>query len=81
MTTTTMGKWGNAAALRIPQALCDHLGVHIGEKVRLTAEPGRIVIEPDEERYTLRGRMAAWDGERFETSEYDWGNPQGKELW
>ena len=81
MTTATMGKWGNAAALRIPQAFCDLLGVHIGGKVTITAEPGRIVIEPADNQWTLQGRMKRWNGERFETHEYGWGDPQGSEVW
>ena len=81
MTTVTMGKWGNAAALRIPQAFCEQLGIGIGQKVSITAEPGRIVIEPAEEQWTLKSRMKEWDGVRFHTHEYEWGETQGDEVW
>ena len=81
MTTTTMGKWGNANALRIPQAFCDMLGVHAGDKVDITAEPGKLTIRPAEGQWTLKGRMREWDGVRFETQEYDWGEPVGNEVW
>ena len=81
MTTATMGKWGNTAALRIPQALCEHLGIGIGQKVTITAEPGRLIIEPADEQWTLKGRMKDWDGQRFQTQEYDWGEAQGSEAW
>lgn len=81
MPTATMGKWGNTAALRIPQVLCEHLGISIGQKVRITAEPGRLIIEPETEQWTLKGRMKEWDGKRFQTHEYDWGEAQGGEVW
>ena len=41
----------------------------------------RLVIEPTDEEFTLKGRMAQWDGQRYRTAEYDWGEPQGRELW
>lgn len=81
MTTATLGRWGNATALRIPLPFCNQLGLEAGSTVNLFVEGSRIVIEPTDEEFTLKGRMAAWDGQRFKTSEYDWGEPQGRELW
>ena len=79
--TAIVGKWGNAAALRIPQPFCDQLGIGVGSRVRVSATPERIIIEPASAQWTLRERMKQWDGKRFETREYDWGDPQGDELW
>lgn len=81
MTTATMGKWGNANALRIPLPFCEQLGITSGSNVSMTMEGRRLIIEPAEDDFTLKGRMRNWDGIRHETSEYDWGEPQGDELW
>lgn len=82
MTTATIGKWGNASAIRLPQPFCEQLGIGVGDAVQVTIEGRkRIVIEPPAERYTLEARMAGWDGGRFDTCEYDWGSPVGKEIW
>ncbi|MBQ9067471.1 MAG: AbrB/MazE/SpoVT family DNA-binding domain-containing protein [Eggerthellaceae bacterium] len=62
MTTNTMGKWGNAKALRIPQPFCDMLGIHAGDRVDISAEPGKLTISPTEGRWTREGRMKEWDG-------------------
>lgn len=81
MTTATLGKWGNATGLRIPQALCKQLGLAEGSDVSLSVEGRRLVVEPAESRYTIQARMRDWDGRRLQACEYDWGVPVGKELW
>ena len=82
MLTATIGKWGNASAIRLPQPFCEQLGIGVGDAVQVFLDGNkRIVIEPPAERNTLEARMAGWDGKRFETHEYDWGEPAGKEMW
>jgi len=81
MTTATVGKWGNAAAIRIPQPFCEQLGIGAGDAVHMSVEGRKLIIERTGEEYTLQARMHGWDGVRYETGEYDWGAPAGKELW
>lgn len=82
MTTATIGKWGNASAIRIPQPFCEQMGIGVGDSVKMFIDGrNRIVIEPAAEQHTLQARMAKWDGKRYETCEYDWGDPVGKEIW
>lgn len=42
----TIDKWGNSLGLRIPSALAKTIGLRRGDRVRLAARQGRIVIEP-----------------------------------
>lgn len=82
MATVTIGKWGNAVAVRIPQPFCEQMALNAGDSVRMLLDSGnRIVIERLPEEHTLAARMAGWDGGRFETQEYDWGEPVGGEMW
>lgn len=81
MTTATMGRWGNANALRIPLPFCQQLGIGNGSNVNLSIEGSRLIIEPADEEHTLKGRMASWDGRRYESPELDWGDAIGDELW
>ena len=82
MTTSTVGKWGNAAAVRLPQAFCEQAGISIGDAVQIVLDgDSKIVIEALPNPHTLKGRMEAWDGVRYKTSEFDWGEPQGQEIW
>ena len=80
--TVTIGKWGNAQGIRLPKAICDILGIGVGDQVSLSVEDNKIIIAPAEERHTIAARKARdWDGVVLKQSEIDWGNPVGKEMW
>lgn len=82
MDSTTIGKWGNATAVRIPQSICAEVGIEPGDEVTMRTDGnGQIVIKPLPKENTLEARLANWRGGRYQTSEYDWGEPVGKELW
>ena len=81
MTTATIGKWGNAMALRIPQPFAKQLGWEVGDAIDIGVSGNKLVVESSDEAYTLKARMQGWDGGRFETHEYDWGEPRGAEAW
>jgi antitoxin MazE len=42
----TIKKWGNSAAVRIPAAMMDAVGLNLDEVVEIREKSGRIVIEP-----------------------------------
>lgn len=78
----TIGKWGNASAIRLPKSFCETLGIGIGDDVRVSMEEDRrIIIEPVREKYTLKDRMRSWNGERYRSSELSWSDAAGEELW
>lgn len=43
---STVKKWGNSAAVRMPASLMEEARLHIDQAVELRVEKGRIVIEP-----------------------------------
>lgn len=45
-----ISKWGNAAAIRLPSALLDQLGLGISSRVRIDVVKGTLVITPLEVR-------------------------------
>lgn len=82
MTTATIGKWGNAAAIRLPKPFCEQLGLSAGDDVEVFVDGNkRIIIEVPQEKDTLKARMATWEKGRYMTHECDWGQPVGKELF
>lgn len=81
MTTATLSRWGNAVGIRIPSSYCRQLGFAVGDKLSLRLKGSELVVEKPDEEYTLQARMAAWDGERLQEEEFDWGAPAGKEAW
>lgn len=81
MVTAVVGKWGNAAAVRIPQVFCKELGLEVNDEVDLEVKGDLLVISKPAEAYTLKARMEGWDGIRYQSEEVDWGEPVGKEIW
>lgn len=55
--------WGNGLALRLTKPMAKAAGVSEGTRVRIVAEPGRIVIEAESEP-TLEAMLAAFDSKR-----------------
>ena len=58
--STHISAWGNGLALRLTKPMARTAGVSEGSPVRVTVEPGRIVIETEPEP-TLEQMLAAFD--------------------
>jgi antitoxin MazE len=77
----TVGKWGNSAALRIPNSVMQAAHLTLDQAVDIREENGRIVIEPVSEReYTIEELMAGVTDENMHPA-IDMGPPVGKEVW
>lgn len=77
---TTIQKWGNSQGIRIPKVLLDEIHWNEDEKIKISAENGRIIIEKDEPRKNIFELFADYDGD-FSPASYDWGEPAGEEIW
>jgi len=85
---TTLQRWGNSQGVRIPKAIVDSLGMEVGSEltIELSADRSQITITPTRDARPVRGRhriedlVASSSPEAFD-GEYDWGEPQGKEVW
>jgi antitoxin component of MazEF toxin-antitoxin module len=77
---TTVQKWGNSLALRIPQAVAKQIRVEEGDAVRLEVGPDGLNVRPARPRYRLADLVR-----RMKTTakagETDWGKPRGREVW
>ncbi len=78
---TSVKKWGNSAAVRIPAALLEATKVQLDEEVDIHEEAGRIVIEPVREKsYKLDVLLNGITNDNIH-EELDFGRPEGKEVW
>ena len=77
---TTIQKWGNSNAIRLPKAVLEKAGLHENDNVELTVSEGNIIIAPVNRHLTLRERLANYNGS-YEPEEWDTGKPAGKEIW
>lgn len=78
---TSVQKWGNSLAIRIPKPLAEDSRLLHGTEVELTVERGRLVAKPlHRPRHTLDALLAGVTP-RNRHREIDTGSPLGRELW
>ena len=77
---TTIKKWGNSLALRIPRALAQEAGLHYELSVELSLVDGKLVITPIEHSKPDLETMLAQITEDNLHSEVDF-PPVGREVW
>ena len=82
MNTTTIQKWGNSYAVRLPKAAVEKLKLRAGHTVSVTEGKGRTlsISVVSQEDMNLAGLVSRITPEnRHEAAE--WGAPVGKEVW
>jgi antitoxin MazE len=78
---TSVQKWGNSLALRIPKVFAQQARMRKGTSVNLTLQRGRMIVAPlPMEEMTLKKLLAKVTTENIHR-ETDWGQPLGKEIW
>ena len=76
-------KWGNSQGLRFTKALLQEAQINVGDEVNVSAQKGRIIVEPVTKvrgRYDLKELVSKMPQE-YQAEELDWGEPIGKEVW
>ena len=93
MTTATLTKWGNGQGVNIPKAICEELGLTVGDRLSLVVLNGGIQMRPTSVRGRTRKVSATelfdgWQGSYqppadwpADGNEMDWGNLVGSEVW
>jgi antitoxin MazE len=71
--------WGNSLGVRLPAAVARAAGLRLDQRVRVSAEAGRVTIEPVADApLTLAQRLALFDPE-LHGGEAMAGGPVGRE--
>ena len=82
--TTTIQKWGNSQAVRIPKIILESLLLQENDQVEINAVNGSIVINKAARKrrakISLEERFSGYDRD-YSCEEYDWGSPVGREVW
>lgn len=78
---TTIGKWGNSLAVRIPKAFVKEAKVAYGSAVDLSVEDGRIVIELLPEPACRLDDLLKGVTSRNCHKEVETGGAVGREAW
>lgn len=56
--TTTLDRWGNSLGIRVPKALAEAVGLQAGDRVDISVERGKVIIQPARPRYYLDELLA-----------------------
>ena len=83
MHTTSLRKVGGSVMLAVPPAILDMLHLHAGAEVGVAVDGGRLVIEPQRHRYTLKELLAQCDpSAKMSDEDQQWldAEPVGGEL-
>jgi antitoxin MazE len=79
---TTITRWGNSSAVRIPRHILSQAKLEEGVDVEIfSTKEGEIVLRAVRKRKSIQELFADYDGNFFQTEEIDWGNPRGNEVW
>ena len=78
---TTVQKWGNSLALRIPSSVVKDTHLHPGAIVDITLVSGKIVVKPKRQRHYALAQLLRGVTQRNRHAEFDWGGRLGQETW
>jgi len=73
-------KWGNSQGIRLPRKMMEEAGMRLEDRVEITADRGRIVVQKSFRHRTLEERAAENGGKLGPYQEFDWGEPQDREM-
>jgi antitoxin MazE len=77
-----VSKWGNSLAIRLPQPMAAALSIEKGTQVELQMEENgfRVIVPSTPRSFTLAELLQGITPDNLH-GEYDWGKPQGNEVW
>ena len=78
---TTVKKWGNSAAVRIPAAVMQAAHLRLDEAVEVREVAGRIVIEPVRQKTYKLEELLKGITSKNRHEAIDFGPAMGKEVW
>ena len=73
--------WGNSQGIRIPQEILKETKIKTNDFLEIEVVNDEIVLRKKNRHLTLAERIAKAGGTLEHVSEYDWGEPLGREVW
>ena len=80
-TTSSVKKWGNSLAVRIPTAIVQDLGLFENSSIQIVSDGISVTIQPKTLKKATLNELVAGITTKNLHSEVDWGSPVGKEIW
>lgn len=77
--TIQISKWGNSLGLRLPRALARQIGVSAGQRVEVSVQGSRLIVEPAAPAYVLEDLLVNMTPATMREA-FDWGDDVGGEI-
>ena len=77
---TTVSKWGNSLALRLPRHVAEGAKLTEGQTVEFEVSADSLIVRPTRKRFKLADLLANYKKSHAH-EETDWGKPEGDEVW
>ena len=80
---TTVSKWGNSMALRIPKSVLEENKLEEGSQVEIVSKDGKIILKPQEKKVREGWEQAAMEAHKNGDDELEMNFPNkfDKEEW
>lgn len=78
---TSVQKWGNSLALRVPGALAKDIHLTQGMRVDLSVFRGNLIVKPKKRTKPSLEKMLKVITKKNLPDDSDFGVPVGKEIW
>lgn len=78
---STVQKWGNSLAIRIPKSFATEIDLSQGAEIDLVLFENKIQIEPIKKNSLTLDELLSQVSEENIHNEVDTGDPVGKEIW
>ncbi len=80
MMVTTVQRWGNSLAIRIPKAFAEEIQLAEDSDVEISLDGDRIIVAPAKRKWKLDELLAQVTPSN-KHAEVEWGDRRGKEIW
>lgn len=71
--------WGNSQGIRIPKSILEKMNISISDTLQIEVKNDMIVLKKIFRHKTFEERVAEYNGE-ISVCDFDWGEPEGKEI-
>ena len=78
---TQVKAWGNSQGIRIPREVLQEADVAVNDVLNITVSNGVIMLAKPLRHKTLEERAAEFGGKLDLDGEFNWGEPEGREIW
>ena len=79
ITQTTVSAWGNSQGVRLNKSVLEAAQISLSDILQVEAEEDIIILRKVPKHRSFAERLSEYGGE-ITICDFDWGEPQGREL-